>query len=292
MLLYLSVLLGLAGWRFLPRPWHPTITIRTARYAIESTATQEQTDSTARSLGLLHTAYSNRFCAVGGFRRDHPPLRVRLFKDRDEFRWVNPGLGWAEAYYRPPICRAYFPQKEKSPYHWMLHEAVHQLNHEVAGFELAKWLEEGVSEYFSTSQLHTNELALGCVDPNTYPVWWLEELATAETLEENLTNGSVIPLRAIITNRGGPSMNRHFNLYYLHWWTLTHFIFESPRHRDQALTLMERGGGLTAFEELIGPVDEVQAQWHDYVRRMKAAIEGIDAEFLRTGRIPQYETAP
>ena len=67
------------------------------------------------------------------------------------------------------------------------------------------------------------------------------ELATTPDLAENLRNGSVIPLRAIITNRGGPSLNKEFNLYYLHWWTLTHFLFESPRCRDHALELVRRG---------------------------------------------------
>lgn len=110
----------------------------------------------------------------------------------------------------------------------MLHESVHQLNHEVSHLSLEKWLEEGLAEYFSTSRLESKELAVGRVDSNTYPVWWIDELATSPELAENIRNGSVIPLRAIITNHGGPTMNSHFNLYYLHWWTLTHFVFESP----------------------------------------------------------------
>jgi hypothetical protein len=34
-----------------------------------------------------------------------------------------------------------------------------------------------------------------------------DELATSPDLAENLRNGSVIPLRCIITNHGGPSLN-------------------------------------------------------------------------------------
>jgi hypothetical protein len=34
-------------------------------------------------------------------------------------------------------------------------------------------------------------------------------------------------------------MSSHFNLYYLHWWTLTHFIFESPQYRERALALVQ-----------------------------------------------------
>src|ERR1017187_3957914 len=44
-----------------------------------------------------------------------------------------------------------------------------------------------------------------------------------------------------VASRG---LNRHFNLYYLHWWTLTYFVFETPQHRERALALVQRGGGL------------------------------------------------
>ena len=202
-------------------------------------------------------------------------------------RRVNPGLGWAEAFYRYPCCRAYYSDGEINPYHWMLHESTHQLNHEVAHLELAKWLEEGVAEYFSTSQIRSNELAVGQVDLNTYPVWWMDQIATSSNLTMNLANGSVIPMRAIITGNGGPSMDQQFNLYYLHWWTLTRFIFESPAYRDRVVPLLQRGGGLASFEELIGPVDKVQIEWHDYVRRLKEALVNQERENLKNRKNPR-----
>lgn len=201
-------------------------------------------------------------------------MQVKLYKDRMELRKINPGLGWAEAFYSPPFCRAYYAVEEINPFHWMLHESVHQLDHEVAHLKLEKWLEEGLAEYFSTSQLRATELAVGTIDRSTYPVWWLDDLATSANLTDNLANGSVIPLRAIITHRGGPAMNTRFNLYYLHWWTLTRFVFESETHRDHALALLQRGGGLKAFEELIGPVQQVQTEWHAYVQELKARLAG------------------
>ncbi|HEU0008684.1 MAG TPA: hypothetical protein VFT34_02600 [Verrucomicrobiae bacterium] len=272
LLIYLAVVLAVAAWKFIPRSWHPTLTLDTPHHRIYSTATRAQTEATAGALTLLHGAFSNCFGGVVGFEPAHPRLQVKLFKDRTEFRRVNPGLGWAEAFYREPYCRAYFSAGESNPYHWMLHEAVHQLNHEVAHLQLEKWLEEGLAEYFSTSRLRTNELALGRIDPNTYPVWWIDELATSADLAENLRNGSVIPLKSILTGTGGPSMRRHFNLYYLHWWTLTHFVFETPQHRGQALKLAQQGGGLAAFEQCVGPIDLVQPEWHAYVRQLKADL--------------------
>ena len=49
-------------------------------------------------------------------------------------------------------------------------------------------------------------------------------------------------------------------------------MFENPRHRDRALDLVQQGGGLEAFERMIGPVDQVQAEWHEYVRHLKAEL--------------------
>jgi hypothetical protein len=292
LLIYLLVLLGVVAWKFVPRPWHPAITIEAPHHLILSSATQPQTADTAHTLGPLYNAYSNRFGSLTQFRRDHPKLKVKLFKDRAEFLHVNPGLGWAEAFYREPYCLAYFSADEINPYHWMLHEAVHQLNHEVARLELEKWLEEGLAEYFSTSRFISNRLAVGRIDANTYPVWWIEKLATSPDVSENIRNGSVIPLRSIITNRGGPAMNSHFNLYYLHWWTLTHFLFESPQYRERALALVQKGGTLGAFEETIGPVEKVQAEWHSYIRRLRKAMSSSDARFFKYGRLPERTNAP
>ena len=38
----------------------------------------------------------------------HEPLKMKLFKDRKEFRRTHPSLGWAEAFYRAPYCQAYY----------------------------------------------------------------------------------------------------------------------------------------------------------------------------------------
>jgi hypothetical protein len=229
------------------------------------------------------------------FAREHPKLKIKLYKDRAELRRVNPGLGWAEAFYRKPFCHAYYSASEVNPYHWMVHEAVHQLNEEVAHIEPVKWLEEGLAEYFSTCRFTRGKLALGQIDSNTYPVWWIETMATTPNLATNLQNGTVIPLRTIISGSGGPSMRRHFNLYYLHWWTLTHFIFETPKYRERALALVKDGGGVTAFERHIGPIEQVQTEWHAHVQALKASLEESQPRAIRTTNSPATQasgTAP
>jgi hypothetical protein len=92
MVVYFLILGAVAAWKFIPRPWHPTITLETGHHLIYSTATRQQTEETARTLELLYQTYSNRLGALETFQRAHPRLKVKLFKDRAEFRWVNPNL--------------------------------------------------------------------------------------------------------------------------------------------------------------------------------------------------------
>ena len=71
-----------------------TATDDATRYAL---SVAQQIADTARALDLLYLAYSNRFGNVTGWQADHPKLQIKLYKDRNEMRRVNPGLGWAEA---------------------------------------------------------------------------------------------------------------------------------------------------------------------------------------------------
>ena len=286
MIVYLLILLGVVGWKFIPRPWHPTVQVETIHYAIASTATKPQTEEIGKVVEQLYLVYSNEFVSLPRFNAAHPKLRMKLYKDRKEFRRINPNLGWAEAFYRRPYCQAYYSASEMNPYHWMLHESIHQFNEEVAHLDLVKWLEEGLAEYFSTSRFQKEKLLVGRIDPNTYPVWWAEIIATTPSLATNLQNGSVIPLRSIISGKGGPSLSRHVNLYYLHWWTLTHFIFETPKYRPHADALLKAGGDVPAFEREIGNIEQVQPEWHRHVRRIKAALAGKDMQFFREGILP------
>ena len=129
MLIYLLVLLSIAAWKFMPRPWHPAITFKGPHHTIYSSATPQRTEATARILELMYGAYSDRL--------------------------------------------------------------------------------------------------------------------------------------------------------------LIYFVFESPTYRERALRLVERGGGLAAFEEILGPVEQVQPEWHAYVRRLKADLNGSRFELLERRPHPE-----
>lgn len=276
LLVLVGLLAAVYGGERWYRHWRPRLELRTEHYVIASSATREQTEEIGRVVELLHAAYRQLFADFPQVHSPHPPLRLKLFKDRQEFRRCNRGVGWAEAFYRAPYCHAYYSADEVNAHHWMVHEAAHQLTHEVARLRLARWLDEGLAEYFSTSRLSRRALHLGQVDGNTYPLWWLEDLTLTGDWAKDLAANQVIPLRAIVAGEGGPNPDEHFNLYYIHWWSLAHFLFhfENGRYRAGCFQVLRDGGTVESFERHIGPLEQVQPQWYRYLQEQTRALTG------------------
>ncbi len=250
--------------------WRPTVTIATDHYLIYSTATPEQTRETGQVLEALHSTYAKLFAGFPRATREHPKLQLKLFKNREEFHRCSSAVGWAEGYYVKPCCYAYYDNGSNSAF-WMVHEAVHQLNEEFVSLNLAKWAEEGVATYFSTSVFAQSAFRLGDLDWNTYPLWWIESMELSGDINKDIANTQIIPLRAIITNRGGPILDWHFNLYYIHWWSLTHFLFhyENGKYRNHFLQVLREGGTLDSVEKCIGPIEQVQGEWYRYLQDLQ-----------------------
>lgn len=185
LLVLFGILLVIVGGEKIYRWWTPTHLHDTAHYHIQSSAQTSQTEETGTRMELLYATYMELFGNVPATTNTSAMLQVKLYRDQREFKRCN-RVGWAEALYLPPYCHAYFSADEINPHHWMLHEGVHQLSHEVAHLHLAKWADEGMAEYFSTSMLRDGRLELGHVDRNTYPVWWLDELKLSGDLDHDL----------------------------------------------------------------------------------------------------------
>ena len=224
-LVYFGIFLVVLGWDCLRRRWSPAPAsgFQTEHYVIESSATPEQTREIGQVTEVVYRGYADLAARLQLTIAPHPKLKMKLFKDRDEFRLCNRIRGWAEAFYRRPCCYQYYSADEVHPYHWMMHEATHQLNAEAACLSLPQWLDEGLACYVSTSRIIDGSLHLGRIDTNTYPVWWFDSMTLSGDLEADKGNTRIIPLRAILSGRGGPNIDRHFNLYYLHWWSFNPF---------------------------------------------------------------------
>jgi hypothetical protein len=253
------------------------VTLSTDHYLIQSSATADQT----KEIGaVVETLYASYAAVLQDLPKSVPPqgrLRLKLFKDRREFRRCNRGLGWAEAFYRQPFCYAYYSAVEVNPYHWMLHEAAHQLNQEVGQLKVPQWIDEGLAAYFSTSRLKDGVLYPGEIDRNTYPIWWLDDMDLSGDLTKDIAAKEIIPLRALLSGRGGPDLDRHFNLYYLHWWSLSHFLFhfEGAKYRPAYLRVIREGGSMASFEKNIGPLERIQTEWYRHLQEQKKSLKAL-----------------
>jgi hypothetical protein len=267
LLVLLALAVAIFAWVRMPRHWSSRVTLETEHYAIQSSATEEQTREIGQVVEIVYAGYRQLMSDLQRTIQPHPKLGVKLFKDRSEFRQCNGIFDWAEAFYKPPFCYQYYSADEVNPYHWMMHEATHQLNAEAAHLRLAQWLDEGLACYICTSRIVDDSLRLGEIDTNTYPVWWFDSMKLSGDLDADKKNETTIPLRAIVSGQGGPSMNRHFNLYYLHWWSLTHFLlhYEDGKYKPGLGRLIADGGGLAAFEKHLGPIEGIEKQWYDYL---------------------------
>jgi len=250
--------------------FHPTL--ETAHYAIVSHADDAQTKQVADVVEALHRGFLELFPDVPSRRTDGHKLQLVLYRDRAHFRANNHSKPWAEAYYLPPTCYAYYAVGERNPYHWMQHEATHQLHTELAGFSRAKWLNEGLASYLGASRIESGTLMPGTADANAYPIWWLSSLYLSGNFDEDVAQGRVIPLRALIEGTG-PPIGQHVNLYYIEYWSLTHFLLhhDNGHHAKAYRTLLEGDGSLAEFEAEVGPVEQVQAQWYAYLRSQAEA---------------------
>lgn len=246
---------------------------RTDHYAIFSTAPPKQTVQVAAAVESLYRAYGHFFALVETPATEER-LKLILYRDKQQFSRYNTSMPWAEAFYRKPYCHAYFAQNTGNPYHWMLHEATHQLNTERAGFAQAKWINEGLATYFGTSRLENHRLYPGRIDPETYPIWWLDRLPLSGSLQRDLKEKRLIELRKVIDGTGPAIGGSYLNVYYIEYWSLSHFLFhyQDGKYAQAYRKLMRGRGTLAEFEAAFGPVERIQQEWYDYLRDKQAEL--------------------
>ncbi|MCL1635714.1 DUF1570 domain-containing protein [Luteimonas sp. SX5] len=244
------------------------LTLETTHYVIVSNATPEQTALVARAVESLYDAYTTFFRNEIALAPRPPKLKLMLFKDQAEFKAHNTSQPWAEAFYRVPWSYAYYDAAAKNPYHWMLHEATHQLRNEVAHFPKVKWIDEGIATYFSTSRIRDGKLIPGDVDPDTYPIWHLRGLALTGDLQGDIRKGRIIPLHDLMADTG-PPVGQNVNLYYIEYWSLTHFLLHYGDGRYASLFKRLAASGDATRDGLVGiePMESLQLKWFEYLQQ-------------------------
>ena len=244
----------------------------TANYQVTSWATVDQTTQVGSTAEALLRAYLD-FFKLDDKAIPKGGLKLTLYRNRAQFKQRHPQPAWAEAIYSKGVSYAYFDAKAPNAAHWMLHETTHQLNELVGHTPKDKWIDEGLASYFGASRLEDFNLAPGTIEAQAYPVWWLDELRPSGDMAKDFASGRVVPLRALVSNSGGPDINSHVNQWYLGYWSLTHFLLHgaggkyAPGYRR---LLAGKSATLADFEREIGPVDAVQPEWYRYFQGLSA----------------------
>ena len=238
------------------------VVIDTRHYRIHSTASPNHAADVGQALEELRAAYAGLFPIPEATSK----FAVVLYRDRAEFSRHNRSSPWAEAFYLDRACYAYFEAGARNPYHWAMHEAVHQLAREGSGFRRNRWMEEGLASYFSASQRADGRLHLGMIDQTAYPAWWLTDSAAT-------TIGMPIQLEVLLSGQGGPEVDTHVNQYYLSAWSLTHFLLhvDDGRYASAYRAFLQEGADAEAFARHIGPIDSIEGAWIPYFRSQVSA---------------------
>lgn len=239
----------------------------TEHYAITTYASAAHTRRIGDAVESLHEAYAGLFPSIAA-RPTAAKLLLTLYRDREQFRQASQGSDWAEAYYQPPRCFAYFAATDANPYHWMVHEAVHQLNHEVARIPAGRWINEGLATYFGSSVIINGKLKPGVPDVDAYPIWSVARLRLSGDLQRDIKRGRIIALRSLIAGKPGLEADANVNARYIGYWSLTHFLFhfENGRFASRFRQLIGAGGSVDNFERLVGPVEQVQDAWYRHLQ--------------------------
>lgn len=252
--------------------WTPTHKLESEHYIALSNASVEDTQDALDRAEALYQAYTTFWDVKVA---PNKKLLLKIYSSRKEFKRANLLSGWAEAFYREPYCHQYIESENvHRPYHWMVHEATHQLSNEVSQFKLPQWAEEGLACYFSTSRINEGRIRLGVIDRDTYPIWWLYSLGLSGDLLQDKAKQQIMSIKSIVNDEKPLKMSQHFNLYYIHWFSLVHFLLEGEqgKYREPFIASVIKASGLDAFEKNIGPYNQIEPQWYQHLSR---TIDGL-----------------
>lgn len=241
-----------------------------AHFQIEASSEPAISSDAGEAAEALFKAYADLFGLRPEASAETKRHHLRLYATREEFKAHSRSRPWAEAYYVDGISHAYVDPSKANPYHWLLHEVVHQLNRELTGFAKEQWLNEGLATYLGSSRYADGRLEPGVPDLEAYPLWWLKRWELSGDFAADMQAQRVIPLRALITGQGGPPLDATVNAHYLGWWSLTHFLLhhDGGRYAAGYHQLVRHGGSLADFERHVGPIERIEPEWYAYLRGM------------------------
>jgi alkyl sulfatase BDS1-like metallo-beta-lactamase superfamily hydrolase len=97
-------------------------------------------------------------------------------------------------------------------------------------------------------------------------------------IEQDVSLHRIIPLRSLISGKGGIGIDQAVNAYYIGYWSLTHFLLHARQghYADRYRRVIAMGGTLEAFEDIIGPIDQIEKEWYAYLLRQASILNNND----------------
>lgn len=174
---------------------------------------------------------------------DSPPVRVIVFRSQNEYQPYRL-RGNTDAYYVAYGSRNYIVLSAADPggLHVAAHEYAHLILH-ASGLQKPLWLNEGLSEFFSTVEISTHGSTLGGDIP-----------ANSQLLQHS----TWLPMTEVLTSTDEtrPSDDRQKTaLYYAQCWALTEMLMLSqeygPHLHDLISSLTLGTASLEAFQTIL-----------------------------------------
>lgn len=231
---------------------------RSAHYNLRTDVHETRARQALDAAERLHRAWER----WTGSPSHHGPHRLRLFSSREGMRQALPGMGWAEAIYHDSICDQYDDRFEERPWHWLTHEATHQLAYEDSRLELNRWANEGLACLFSTSRVVDGRIVLGSVDKETYPVWWLVKTPLRRDFDKDSRSLLVRP-SVFLREFDFARIDRTVNQHYLSWWSFAHYLYTTDSVGWKEW--VAKDGTREGLDRRFGSGPELDKKWYAHI---------------------------
>lgn len=243
------------------------------------------------------SAFYKRFSKIFRIRKNPvqawgKKVGVKVFRTREDFDRYSRESGvdssGAVGYYRlnvKEIVLYYDPNAPESTLDTLFHEGAHLFTHLVLGerfYALPHWMSEGIAEYFAPSKLDRKKKDLRYGLPAYDRLRYARRILNAQ---KPSLRGDLLA----ITDYSSFGAARYSLAY-----TLIHMLLEKPRrgstkpkYRDRFLSywaaVTKGHNSIESFERLIGPIDRIEEEWHEYIAEFPVPLIEEARDLMRKG---------
>jgi tetratricopeptide (TPR) repeat protein len=275
---------ALASARDNPQTW---LEVRTQHFTIVTNSNEKTgrriADQFERMRAVFHIAFPHLTIDTGS------PIIVLAVKDDKEFRALEPQSYLAKGqltldglFLRAPDKNYVLMRVDAAgdhPYAVIYHEYTHLILGKAAEW-MPLWLNEGMAEFYQTTDIHEKEVELGQASPENILL---------------LRDSKLLPLATLFTvDTNSPYYHEENkgSIFYAESWALTHYLVindsQQKLHRlnDYQDLLMKNVDPVTAATRAFGDLNQLQSNLQHYIgqgsfryNRLPTAIQVDDTAF-------------